>query len=397
MKKSNRHKRKNIIWLYVLYLILAVGLVGDYYLLKHETEGKNKEKHVYKFIEVGVDHSEDPVQGSIVKAKEWIESDYTRSAQYDCVVTNNADYAIYDWTVYIGSHPGIKLTDFWSGECVMDEDYNIIFSPMEEIKVLTAGGDREAFGFIVNTTTGFNPIAMEMVGYQKYNLKENIWYWIIVLAGALLVIVVLVTIIMDRRERMYKKRLANERQILNQAIKTFVNFIDAKDAYTRGHSSRVATYSAEIARRMGKKKSEVDNIYYIGLMHDVGKIGVPDSILNKPGKLTEEEWKVIQTHTILAEAILEDFNAIPHMAEGAKYHHERFDGCGYPTGLAGKEIPETARIICIADAFDAMSTNRCYRDRLPKEVIIDEFRSCSGSQFDPDIVPYMIDYLNELL
>ena len=137
------------------------------------------------------------------------------------------------------------------------------------------------------------------------------------------------------------------------------------------------------------------NLYYVALMHDCGKIGVDDAILRKPGKLTKEEFDQIKAHTTIGYEILKNFTAIPDIRDGAHYHHERYDGNGYPEGLKGNEIPLFARIICIADSYDAMSSKRCYRDPFPADITIEELRSNAGRQFDPDIVQYMIDMIND--
>lgn len=193
--------------------------------------------------------------------------------------------------------------------------------------------------------------------------------------------------------RRMRARQSELRDIAQQSLQTLAHTIDAKDRYTNGHSLRVAEYSRELARRMGKSQEEQDNIYYIALLHDIGKIGVPDSILNKPGFLTDDERKVIQSHTVTGGEILKDFTALDGITDGAKYHHERYDGKGYSEHLAGKDIPEVARIICVADTYDAMSSDRVYRKSLSPEKIVEQLRSNSGTQFDPEIVRHMLDMI----
>lgn len=178
-----------------------------------------------------------------------------------------------------------------------------------------------------------------------------------------------------------------------QTIETIANTIDAKDEYTKGHSSRVSEYSAEIASRLGMGEREVMNIRYIALLHDIGKIGVPDAVLNKPGKLTDAEYELIKKHTTVGGEILKDIDMLPDLDVGAKYHHERYDGKGYPLGLKGEEIPLTARIICLADAYDAMTSNRVYRKHLQKEIVLEELKKCRGKQFDPQITDVFLEYL----
>lgn len=175
-----------------------------------------------------------------------------------------------------------------------------------------------------------------------------------------------------------------------QTITTIANIIDAKDEYTKGHSYRVAEYSSALARELGYSREQVASVKYIGLLHDIGKIGIPDSILNKPGKLTDSEYAIMRRHAEIGGHILEGNNMIDGMNAGAKYHHERYDGRGYPLGLKGDEIPEMARIIGIADAYDAMTSNRVYRKRLTDEKVISEIKRCSGAQFDPAMAEVFI-------
>lgn len=175
-----------------------------------------------------------------------------------------------------------------------------------------------------------------------------------------------------------------------QTITTIANIIDAKDEYTKGHSYRVAEYSSALAQELGYSKERVSNVKYIGLLHDIGKIGIPDSILNKPGRLTDSEYALMRKHAEIGGNILSGNNMIDGLDEGAKFHHERYDGRGYPNGLKGEEIPEMARIIGIADAYDAMTSNRVYRKRLTNEKVISEIKKCSGTQFDPKLAEIFV-------
>ena len=171
--------------------------------------------------------------------------------------------------------------------------------------------------------------------------------------------------------------------------------IDAKDTYTNGHSGRVAEYSREIARRYGYSDSRQEQIYMMGLLHDVGKIGIPDAVINKPGRLTDEEFATIKTHPVIGSRILSKATEMPELTVGARWHHERFDGAGYPDGLAGSAIQEAARIIAVADAYDAMTSRRSYRDALPQEVVRKEIEKGVGTQFDPVFAGIMLQMIDE--
>ena len=199
----------------------------------------------------------------------------------------------------------------------------------------------------------------------------------------------------DRKTAELRESNRKVTNVLSQMIMALGRAIDAKDAYTNGHSERVARYSGELARRMGKSTQEINDIYYIGLLHDIGKIGIPDYIINKAGKLTEEEYELIKIHPKIGAEILSSITEMPGISFGAHWHHERFDGKGYPDGLAGEDIPEVARIICVADAYATMTSKRVYRDVLPQKVARDEILKGRGTQFDPVIADYMLEMIDE--
>lgn len=176
----------------------------------------------------------------------------------------------------------------------------------------------------------------------------------------------------------------------NETIMTIARTLDARDSNTSMHSERVSEYSVMIARKMGFSEAECENLRKAALLHDIGKIGIPDSILNKPFRLTDEEYAIMKTHVTKGAEILKNFTGIDHVVEGALYHHERYDGKGYASGLKGKDIPLYGRIIGVADAFDAMTANRVYRKHLDLDYVLEELVRCSGTQFDPEIADIMI-------
>lgn len=173
------------------------------------------------------------------------------------------------------------------------------------------------------------------------------------------------------------------------------NAVQAKDLYTGRHSQRVAHFSCLLAEKLGWDRDAVDELRIIALLHDIGKIGVDETILNKPSKLTDEEYIQMKNHTVIGGTILKDLTLIPNVALGAKYHHERYDGKGYPEGLSGKDIPLAARIIGIADTFDAMNFSRVYRPRCDLEYVKSELQKGKGTQFDPDFVEVFIQVCEE--
>ena len=198
----------------------------------------------------------------------------------------------------------------------------------------------------------------------------------------------------DLQRRLDEKTREMER-ITIQAIMTVANTVDAKDDYTKGHSMRVAAYSELMAQRLGWSEEEIQNTYYVAMLHDVGKIGVPDAVLNKPFKLTDLEFGLIKNHTIMGAEILKDFKMFPNVDVGAKYHHERYDGKGYPEGLKAESIPLIARVIALVDSYDAMTSNRVYRRRLDNDIVMKELEKGKGSQWDPDLVDIFLELIKE--
>ncbi|MBR4574330.1 MAG: HD-GYP domain-containing protein [Lachnospiraceae bacterium] len=186
-----------------------------------------------------------------------------------------------------------------------------------------------------------------------------------------------------------KDQQKTSRRLFEQTATALVNAVDAKDTYSHGHSIRVAEYSQRIAKELGKSEEECRRIYYAALLHDVGKIGIPNSIINKKGRLTDEEYEIIKQHPVKGNMILSSITEYPYLSIGAHYHHERYDGKGYPDHLKGDDIPEIARIISVADAYDAMSSNRSYRDAIPQQLVREEIVKGAGTQFDPKIAKIM--------
>ena len=200
------------------------------------------------------------------------------------------------------------------------------------------------------------------------------------------------TLIKQKLELEYTKK---QIKMGNETILSIARTVDAKDSNTSEHSFRVSQYSLTIAKRLGYSEEKCENLRQMALLHDIGKIGIPDAILNKPGKLTDEEYEIMKTHVIRGGEILKDFTMIDNVSVGALYHHEKYDGSGYCHGLKGEQIPLDARIIGIADAFDAMTANRVYRKQLDLDFVIAELKRCSGTQFDPKLVDILLALIDE--
>ena len=198
----------------------------------------------------------------------------------------------------------------------------------------------------------------------------------------------------EQTDELRKKQETIE-DLFIQTVTALSEAVDAKDRYTSGHSKRVAEYSRIIAERMGKSKEEQNEIYRAGLLHDVGKIRIPVEIINKAGKLTDEEYNIIKIHPVTGYHILRGISGNSLIALAAKYHHERYDGKGYPNGLTGEKIPEAARILGVADSYDAMTSNRSYRKALPQDVVRAEIEKGKGTQFDPVVADIMLQMIDE--
>ena len=192
-----------------------------------------------------------------------------------------------------------------------------------------------------------------------------------------------------------QKQTGRAERLTKEMMLALSQTVDAKDHYTNGHSGRVASYAAEIGRRMGKNFAEQKKLYEIGLLHDIGKIGVPEEIINKTERLTDEEFAQIKQHTVIGHDILKRIEDLPELKLGARSHHERYNGKGYPDGLSGDSIPEVARIICVADCYDAMTSTRTYSDPKPQAAVRAEIVRCSGTQFDPVIAEIMLAMIDD--
>ena len=197
----------------------------------------------------------------------------------------------------------------------------------------------------------------------------------------------------EERTKELKEEKNNSEKLLIELTQALATTIDAKDKYTSGHSRRVAEYSKMLAAALGKNEKEIQEIYLFALLHDIGKIGIPDWIINKQDKLTDEEYAEIKKHPQIGYEILKSISILPNLKNGVRWHHERIDGKGYPDGLSEEAIPEYAKIITIADAYDAMTSHRSYRDSLPQDVVYSEIKNHIGSQFDEKIAEKMLEII----
>lgn len=277
-----------------------------------------------------------------------------------------------------------------------DEKLTFTKQEMQPISYTNLRSGNYTFKFsIVDTMTGEETETISVKLVKKKAFFEQLWFWCVVAGIALAGVMLFMIIIGKMKTRRLMKKEEENREFVNQIIKAFAKCIDLKDKYTNGHSFRVARYAEMIAEKLGFDEQRITDIYNIGLLHDIGKIAVPDKILGKPEKLTEEEFEIISQHALNGYEILKEIVIRPELAVGAGFHHEHIDGTGYPFGKTGEEIPEIAQIIAVADTFDAMNSTRPYRQQMYAEVIIDEMLSISGKQLNTDIVSAFLEIVRE--
>ena len=323
-----------------------------------------------------------------------IQTGYGYQARYVFTIYNNTNGNLNNWIAFVEAGKDTTIAESWNAGVSLTDNGSVMIIP-EYYNLSFGQGEKITFGFVLNSTEIIYPTRILFRGYSSKEKVGTFFRRIIYAALAIWAMMFMGFFVTRFNQRNYREKQKNDVRIILQSMNTFISFIDAKDPYTRGHSRRVAMYAAEIAKRMHLSEDEVQNIYYAGLLHDAGKISVPDAVLNKPGKLTDEERKQIQDHTIAGGKMLKQLSSLRGIRETALYHHERYDGTGYPEGLKGESIPLYARIVGVADSYDAMSSNRVYRRHLNKDEIIEEIEQGSGTQFDPSIVTYMVDMIND--
>ena len=293
----------------------------------------------------------------------------------------------------LGFRPNNGYTVYYKLDGI-DDDFTAYSDGTRSMYYTNLAGGSYDFEVYVTDEYGQESNRVQIHLEKEKKMYEHWWFWaaLAVVTGALVVLAA--GLFVRYKTRQSLKRQLEYKNITVESIQAIARTIDAKDEYTNGHSIRVGFYSKVIAENMGMSDDEVDNIYYIALLHDIGKIAIPDMILNKPGRLTDEEFAVMKSHTTRGAAILKGISTIPQIVEGAKSHHEKYDGSGYPEGLRGEEIPFVARIICCADCFDAMASKRIYKEPYSLDVILSEFERCAGTQFDPEIARVVVELIS---
>ena len=257
------------------------------------------------------------------------------------------------------------------------------------------GGDYTLKVRVIDPVTGQSTAQQTIPIVKEKRLVEYTWFYIACGLFGVFIIEEIIRFFFRRKTRAFIKRQEEQRHFINEITKVFSKCIDMRDHYTNGHSARVAKYTELLARKLGMNEEQVSRIYHIALLHDVGKISIPDAVLNKPSRLTNEEYEEMKSHAQRGYDVLKDMDFFPELALGAGCHHERWDGKGYPRGLKGEEIPEVAQIIAVADTFDAMYSTRPYRKKMELSTVVEEIRRGSGTQFSPRVVEAFLQLAKE--
>ncbi|MBR5933521.1 MAG: HD domain-containing protein [Treponema sp.] len=335
---------------------------------------------------------------AITKSNNWTESNDMNLFSYEAILANTTDKDLKDWCIKLKVPDETSVENTWDCTAYIDDNYLYIKAD-ELVNEKLCSKSETHFGILLISENDLTFRSAIITGRLCKKLSSNTLFIFCCIMAVISLIAAIYGIVIQgiikNQATLTKQRQEHDNQIIEQTMKTFSNFIDNKDTYTQGHSTRVAAYAREMAKRMGLDQQAQLTIYYAGLMHDIGKLTIADDVLNKTSRLSTEEWSLIQQHTTNGAMLLKNFTILPEINDAVLYHHERFDGTGYMNRMSGKDIPLVARIVGIADAYDAMNTNRCYRLKFSEERIISELDRCRGKQFDPDIVPYLISMIKD--
>ncbi len=335
---------------------------------------------------------------AITKSNSWTETNDMNLFSYEAILANTTDTDLKDWCIKLKIPAQTSVENTWDCTAYIEDNY-LYLKAEEHVNEKINSKSESHFGFLLISENDLTFRSAVITGRLCKRLSSNLLFIACILMAVISFIAFLYGFVIQKivknQAQLTKQRQDHDNQIIEQTMKTFSNFIDNKDTYTQGHSTRVAAYVREMARRMGLDEQTQLNMYYAGLMHDIGKLTIADDVLNKTSRLSTEEWTLIQQHTTNGAMLLKNFTILPEINDAVLYHHERYDGTGYMNRMSGKNIPLVARMVGIADAYDAMNTNRCYRLKFSEERIISELERCRGKQFDPDIVPYLISMIKD--
>ena len=405
----SRTKHKGVLYLIIAFAVLAISFLLFFIIV----DKNNKTIKEYNGV-VNQDKGDFILNLEIPSDKKWVNDEgsenQTFGEQFDFYIKDNKKYDLEDWTLTINFNDEQfdlqKVDSYWNIDKatfkvngLKGRKFTIrgeVGRTIETIKPKESNN----FGFILVLKNlikenNFQNFTYTLTGRIHRAAIDYPMFWLLFVLSFVYFAILIAYIIIRLKERNFEAFKENTYKIINQSMNTFASLIDTKDPYTRDHSARVSYYSVKIARKLGLDDETCRNIAYIALMHDCGKLLIDDAILTKPAHLTDAEYEIMKTHTTNGGKALKNFTAIKGIVDGAMYHHEKWDGSGYPKGLKGEEIPIVARIISVADSLDAMSSDRCYRDRLQLDIIKKELTSNSGTQFDPNIIKVVIEMIDK--
>lgn len=322
----------------------------------------------------------------------WKIENGRHGAQYDIYIRNNTKCAVKGWILKLSVPENSQIDSAWNGIYKKEKGIITIKASEKALNEVVLPQNSCKLGFVLYSDSF---LKNANVSLEAKFQRSPFSYALFTSSVAVTIAGIFLTVFMAINYSILKHQQAHAEKEISELLKLCASFIDTRDAYTKRHSLNVAAYSKMLAEELGYNKSFQKNIYNCGILHDVGKVLIPRAILCKPEKLSDEEWAEMKKHTAYGAEILKDFTGIRNVHSVVLYHHERYDGKGYMKGLKSEEIPLEARIVCVADSFDAMATDRAYRPHLSKEIIIGELKKGKGTQFDPEIAQAMLNLIEK--
>lgn len=316
-------------------------------------------------------------------------------AQFDGQLVNNTKSELLDWVVKIEVPEGTYIDSDWNGTFTIENNILTIESSKKLENQFIDPASLRTFGCVMYTDRFVSPKIKEIQFKKIYVIHRSNLFWFLIAISLIAIGQLISFLCFTIRLRLVKSRELIYETLTEQALKSFANTIELKDKYTKGHSSRVSEYAKKLAQELNLPEQQIRIIYYSAILHDVGKILIPDEILTKKEKLTKDEKQIMKNHSLLSYNILKDFSAVKNIASIVRSHHENFDGSGYPDNLSGEQIPFETRILTIADHFDAMTSDRGYNIVYTKEEAVEELKRFSGIKYDPILVPVFITLIEK--
>ncbi len=394
MAKSKIKSFNSIIIAILIIVISVVGLA----LSTITIQNSNHTQKVYDVNSLDSKESDQIYVKMEIPNKEsgeknqWKQTASLWGAQYDIYLTNNTYSILEDYSVQMTSGSELIIDSSWNGKYMLSTDKKTITmegiaeADNQEIKP----GQTVKFGMVLHTPLPLKSADFKIIGYYEQQPFNSPFF---ILSGIALIAGILVLIISVIIYSLINRQFAKTDEKVDNLLFLLAKLIDSGDSYTKKHSVNVADISRKIAGELGLSAAAQNNIYYDAILHDIGMLSVSHSILQKESPLTQSEVDEIKKHTSKGSDYIQGYEDIPNLTEAVLYHHEHFDGSGYPMGLKSSQIPLVARIIAVADAYDAMSNDRAYREKLPIEKIISEFENNAGTQFDPKITRIAVNLI----